>query len=369
MVGTNDDTLLVSTRKGLFTVTGRGAAARVTAASFVGDNVTLALADARDGAWYAALDHGHFGVKLHRSEDRGASWTEIATPAYPPRPEGLDEKDMWGKQIPWSTKLIWALEPALDADGALWCGTLPGGLFRSDDRGASWQIVEGLWQHPLRPKWNGGGADLPGIHSVCVDPRDPKTIVVGISTGGVMRSRDGGATWSAHCAGMVNNYSPPEQASDPEGQDVHRIVQAPSRPDVFWVQHHCGAYRSGDDLASWQPLTIEPSSFGFVVAVHPADADRAWFVPANSDQKRTAHGRVVVTRTRDGGKTFEQLEAGLPQAHAYDLVYRHALAIAPDGDQLAFGSTTGNLWVTDDQGDHWHTVSQTLPPIYATRYA
>ena len=368
-MGTDNDTLLVSTRKGLFTVTGRGAAARVTAAAFVGDNVTLALADRRDGTWYAALDHGHFGVKVHRSDDRGANWTEIATPAYPPRPEGLDEKDMWGKQIPWSTKLIWALEPALDADGALWCGTLPGGLFRSDDRGASWQLALGLWHHPLRPKWNGGGADLPGIHSVCVDPRDPRTIVVGISTGGVMRSRDGGATWSAHCNGMVNNYSPPEQASDPEGQDVHRIVQAPSQPDVFWLQHHCGAYRSGDDLASWQTLTIEPSSFGFVVAVHPTDADRAWFVPANSDQKRTAHGRVVVTRTRDGGKTFEQLERGLPQAHAYDLVYRHALAIAPGGDQLAFGSTTGNLWVTDDQGDHWHTVSQTLPPIYAARYA
>jgi hypothetical protein len=361
--------LLVSTRKGLFTVTGRGGDARITGASFVGDNVTLALVDRRDGTWYAVLDHGHFGVKLHRSSDRGATWTEIAAPAYPPRPEGLDEKDMWGRQIPWSLKSVWALEPALDAEGALWAGTAPGGLFRSDDRGASWQLVESLWHHPLRSKWGGGGADWPVIHSICVDPRDPRAVVVGISTGGVMRSKDGGATWTAHCAGMTNNYSPPEQASDPEGQDIHRIVQAPSRPEVFWVQHHCGAYRSGDDLESWQPLTIEPSSFGFVVAVHPRDPDRAWFVPANSDQKRTAHGRVVVTRTRDGGKSFEQLTAGLPQTHAYDLVYRHALDVAADGDQLAFGSTTGNLWVTADQGDSWHGVASTLPPIYAVRFA
>lgn len=365
----DNDTLLVSTRKGLFTITGRGAAARITGTAFVGDNVTLALADPRDGTWYAALDHGHFGVKVHRSDDRGATWTEVASPAYPPRPEGLDEKDLWGNQLPWSTKLVWALEPALDADGALWCGTLPGGLFRSADRGASWTLVDALWHHPLRPKWGGGGADQPGIHSICVDPRDPRTVVVGISTGGVMRTRDGGATWTAHCEGMTNTYSPPDQAGLPENQDVHRIVQAPSAPDVFWVQHHCGAYRSGDDLASWQPLTIAPSSFGFATAVHPRDPDTAWFVPASSDQKRTAHGRVVVTRTRDGGRTFTALAHGLPQVHAYDLVLRHALAIASDGDQLGFGSTTGNLWVTDDQGDHWHTVSQHLPPIYAARYA
>lgn len=363
------DTLLVSTRKGLFTITGKGAAARVTGASFVGDNVTLALVDPRDGAWYAALDHGHFGVKLHRSDDRGATWTEIASPAYPPRPADADDKDMWGKPIPWSTRLVWALEIAPDVDGGLWAGTIPGGLFRSEDRGASWKLVESLWQHPLRTQWLGGGYDPPGLHSICVDPRDPRTLAVGISTGGVMRTADLGQTWTAHTAGMVNTYTPPEQASEPQLQDIHHLVQSPSEPTVWWCQHHCGAYRSGDDLASWQALTFEPSTFGFVVAVHPRQPDTAWFVPAQSDQKRTAHGQVVVTRTRDGGKTFDVLRTGLPQEHAYDIVYRHALAVAADGDQLAFGSTTGNLWVTDDQGDHWHQVACHLPPIYAVRYA
>jgi photosystem II stability/assembly factor-like uncharacterized protein len=368
-VASSRETLLVSTRKGLFVIEGRGAAAHVAAAHFVGDNVTLALADRRDGAWYAALDHGHFGVKLHRSDDRGVTWTEIAAPAYPPKPDDADDKDMWGKPIPWSTRLLWALEIAPDADGALWAGTIPGGLFRSDDRGASWRLIESLWHHPLRKQWNGGGYDPPGLHSICVDPRDPRTIVVGISTGGVMRSRDGGETWTTHCAGMVNTYSPPEQASAPENQDIHHLVQSPSNPEVWWCQHHCGAYRSGDDLATWQPLTIAPSSFGFTVAVHPRDPGTAWFVPANSDQKRTAHGQVVVTRTRDGGHTFTALTDGLPQTHAYDLFYRHALDLAPDGDQLAIGSTTGNLFVTADQGDHWHHVTGHLPPIYAVRYA
>lgn len=363
-------TLLVSTRKGLFVVTGAGKDARVERALFVGDNVTLATVDRRDGAWYVVLDHGHFGIKLHRSDDGGATFTEIAVPAYPPKPEGLVDQDMWGRDREWATKGIWALEPALDADGALWCGTMPGGLFRSDDRGATWRLMESLWNHPVRRKWNGGGADHAAIHSICVDPRDPRAVVIAVSSGGVWRSADAGAAWTAHTRGMKAGYVPPEQAEDPENQDPHRVVQAPSDPTVFWCQHHMGIWRSTDDLASWTQIVVEPSSFGFPVVVHPRDADTAWFVPAHSDQKRTlVDGSVVVNRTRDGGKTFTALRTGLPQAHAYDLVFRHALAIADDGDQLAFGSTTGNLWVTDDQGEHWHAVANHLPPIYATRYA
>jgi hypothetical protein len=363
-------TLLVSTRKGLFTVEGEGASARLDRALFVGDNVALTSVDRRDGAWYAVLDHGHFGVKLHRSDDRGATWTEIATPAYPPKPEGFVAKDMWGRDREWATKNIWALEPALDRDGALWCGTLPGGLFRSEDRGASWQLVDALWNHPLRVKWNGGGADHAAIHSICVDPRDPRSVVIAVSSGGVWRTRDLGASWTAHTRGMKAGYVPPEQAEDPEHQDPHRVVQSPSRPDVFWCQHHMGIWRSSDDLESWHELHAKPSSFGFVVAVHPRDHDTAWFIPAHSDQKRAPiEGEVVVNRTRDGGKTFQTLRDGLPGTFAYDLVLRHALALADDGNQLGFGSTSGNLWVTANQGDRWHAVANHLPPIYATRYA
>ncbi len=363
-------TLLVCTRKGLFFVVGKGDGAAVARALFVGDNVTLATVDRRDGAWYAVLDHGHFGVKLHRSENRGETWDEIALPAYPPKPEGFVDKDMWGREREWATKGVWALEPALDASGALWCGTMPGGLFRSDDRGASWRLVEALWNHPSRVKWNGGGADHAAIHSICVDPRDPKSVVIAVSSGGVWRTRDGGETWEPHTKGMRAGYVPPEQAEWPENQDPHRVVQCAASPHVFWCQHHMGIWRSTDDLASWEELHAQPSSFGFAVAVHPRDPDLAWFVPAHSDQKRAPiDGRVVVTRTRDGGKSFEVLDRGLPSRFAYDLVFRHALDVADDGAQLAFGSSTGNLWVTDDQGDTWHAIANHLPPIYAVRYA
>lgn len=360
----------MSTRKGLFVVAGSGRDARVERACFLGDNVALARADRRDGTWYAALDHGHFGPKLHRSNDRGLSWEEIAIPAYPPKPEGFVDKDMWGRERDWTTKNIWALEPAPDTDGGLWCGTIPGGLFRSDDRGATWRLVEALWHHPTRARWNGGGADQPALHSICVDPRDPATIVVAVSSGGVWRTRDGGASWEPCVRGMKAGYVPPEQAELPENQDPHSVVQCQAAPAVFWCQHHMGIWRSTDDLSSWQKIDVQPSSFGFAVAVHPRDPDTAWFVPAHSDQKRAPiDGCVIVNRTRDGGHTFETLREGLPQSHAYDLVLRHALSVADDGTQLAFGSSTGSLWLTDDQGDHWHAVAEHLPPIYAVRYA
>lgn len=370
MSNASPSTLLVATRKGLFIIEGRGAAARLDKAMFLGDNVALCSVDRRDGAWYAVLDHGHFGPKLHRSTDRGATWTEIAIPAYPPKPAGCTDKDMWGKDLDWATKNIWALEPAPDQDGALWCGTIPGGLFHSEDRGATWTLIESLWHNPTRPRWGGGGADQPAMHSICVDPRDPRTLVVAISSGGVWRTRDLGATWTAHTKGMRAGYVPPEQAENPENQDPHHVVQSPSDPRVFWCQHHMGIFRSKDDLATWEQLEAKPSSFGFVVAVHPREPDTAWFIPAHSDQKRAPiEGEVVVTRTRDGGRSFEVLRNGLPNQHAYDLVYRHSLAIDDSGDHLAFGSTTGNLWTTANQGDTWHCLANHLPPVYCLRYA
>jgi ligand-binding sensor domain-containing protein len=363
------DRLLVSTRKGLFSATRQAGGWEITGADFLGDNVTLALADPRDGRRYAALDHGHFGVKLHRSTADG--WEEVATPAYPPKPDGYEEQDFWGRTLEWSTARIWALEPGgADQPGVLWCGTLPGGLFRSTDHGQSWQMCRSLWDHPLRRKWNGGGADLPGIHSVCVDPRDSRRVWIGVSTGGVWLSEDSGESWSLRGEGMRAEYMPPEQAHDPLGQDVHRLVQCPSKPERMWVQHHNGIFVSSDEGKSFTEVTdVAPSAFGFAVVVHPREPDTAWFVPEIKDEKRIPKdGKVVVTRTRDGGKSFEVLTKGLPQSHAYDVVYRHALALDPGGERLAFGSTTGGLWVSEDQGDSWACVTHTLPPVYAVAF-
>ena len=181
--------LLLSTRKGLFALCEDGEDWRVERHAFPGDNVTLALADPRDGRWYAALNLGHFGVKLQRSDDRGESWREIAVPAYPAG-EMLATGD--GKPpVPAALKLLWSLEAGgANEPGRLWAGTIPGGLFRSDDRGESWHLVRGLWDRPERREWFGGGYDAPGLHSICVDPRNPHTLRVALSSGGVWRDAD-----------------------------------------------------------------------------------------------------------------------------------------------------------------------------------
>jgi hypothetical protein len=168
------DEILVSTRKGLFTLARGKKGWDVSRGDFVGDNVTLTFHDKRDDTTYAALNHGHFGVKMHR-KSKGAEWEELAAPAYPPKPDNLVDLDGWGKPVKWTTQMIWALEAG--GPNEIWCGTMPGGLFRSTDRGESWQMIRTLWDMPERNKWLGGGADIPGIHSICVDPRSRRCFV------------------------------------------------------------------------------------------------------------------------------------------------------------------------------------------------
>jgi hypothetical protein len=363
----------VATRKGLFTLDRAGRGWRITNASFLGDNCTLVMHDPRTNALYAAINHGHFGVKMHRSADGGKTWSEIATPQYPPKPADYKPRMLpaEGKPVDWALKLVWALAPGgTSQPGVIWCGTLPGGLFHSADNGDSWTLNRPLWDEPLREEWFGGGADYPGIHSICVDPRDPDHITLGISCGGAWITRDGGKSWKCGGPGMRAEFMPPERAFDANIQDPHLIAPCRDHPDVLWVQHHNGIFRSTDAAASWSEITgIEPSVFGFAVAAHPRDPNTAWFIPAIKDEKRIpVGGRVVVTRTRDGGRSFQTLTGGLPQEHAYDLVFRHALDIDEAGDRLAFGSTTGSLWISDDQGDSWQTISTHLPPVYAVRF-
>jgi hypothetical protein len=356
-----NDRAWIATRKGLFELRLRGRAWQIERTSFLGEPVSMVLPPQADGSAIAALNLGHFGVKVHASANAGQTWEEVATPAYPAQPEGAGG-------VPWKLVQIWSL--AADARGTLWAGTLPGGLFRSADRGRSWQLLESLWARPERAEWFGGGYDVPGIHSICPHPHVAGEVLVGISCGGAWITRDDGASWALSGRGMRAGFMPPERADDQNIQDPHCIVRCAGAPGVLWCQHHCGIWRSTDDAASWQEVEGAPvSSFGFAVAVHPEDGGTAWFAPALADERRVpTDGALVVNRTRDGGASFETLREGLPQAHCYDLVYRHGLAVAGDGRTLMMGSTTGGLWASADAGDSWQTVSTNLPPIYAVRF-
>ncbi len=363
------DRLLVSTRKGLFVFAAKGDAWEIERHAFLGENVTLALADARDGHWYAVLNLGHFGVKLHRSADLGRSWTEIAVPAYaegdtcatgdgkPPAPAKL--------QLLWSLACGGAGEP-----GRLWAGTIPGGLFRPTTAATAGSSCARCGT--ARNARSGSAAATTRRASIpsasiratraCCAWRSP--------CGGVWHSADSGASWNVTTRGMFAAYMPPERREDPAIQDPHRLVQCAHAPDHLWVQHHNGVFRSVDGGRQWHEVAdVPPSVFGFAVAVHPRDPATAWFVPALKDECRVpVDGRLVVARTRDGGASFELLRDGLP-SHAYDLVYRHGLAVDDSGDRLAFGSTTGGLWTSPDQGERWQASQTRLPPVHAVAFA
>jgi hypothetical protein len=362
------DRAWVATRKGLFEWRCRGGRWAIDRVGFLGDPVTQVLPPGRPGeAMLAALNLGHFGTKLHASDDAGASWREVAAPAYPPQPDGAPGPA-------WKLVQVWVLEAGPPGPGSasrtVWAGTLPGGLFRSDDQGDSWSLIESLWHRPERARWFGGGYDVPGIHSILAGgPGDGDELLLGVSCGGVWHSGDRGNQWTLRTTGLHADYMPPGQAGDGAIQDPHRLARCAAVPEVIWCQHHNGIWRSSDNALSWQAITAPLSGFGFAVAAHPVEPDTAWFVPAVADQNRVPVGAALaVNRTRDGGKTFDTLREGLPQHHCYDLVYRHGLEVGGDGRTLMIGSTTGSLWASADGGDHWQTLSTQLPPIYAVRF-
>jgi hypothetical protein len=355
-------TILLATRKGLLFVEPTATGSRLTREVFPGVPVAYAAADPRTGVLWATLDHGHWGQKLQRSRDGGATWEEVAAPKYP---EGAEIKP----GVPATLRYLWVFAPGgADQPRRLYLGTEPGGLFRSDDGGDTWQLVEGLWNHPSRPVcWMGGGRDHPGIHSVIVDPRDSRRLLVGISCAGVFETTDDGATWAPRNRGLSAPFLP-----DPNtevGHDPHLVAACAAHPDVLWQQNHCGIFRSADGSASWQDIAQPggPAFFGFAIAADPQDPLTAWVVPAKADEQRMAvGGALCVCRTTDGGKSWQTLTRGLPQERTYDIVLRHALD--QQGDALAFGSTTGNVFLSVDRGESWTELGHNFPPVYAVRF-
>lgn len=365
------DRLLLGTRKGLIVVTRTARGWEVGDLLQPGVPIAYACRDPRDGVWWASEDHGHWGTKLARSRDEGVTWERLPAPKYP-------DGATWGAESkPASLELIWVIQPGPDdRPGRIYLGTNPGGLFvrdgepDPDDTTGGWRLVTGLWEHPSRPGWFGGGRESPGIHSVVVHPRDSRVLWVAVSCAGVFRSDDEGASWRPTNKGLHADFLP-----DPDvevGFDPHLMVQVQGHPDVIWQQNHCGVFVSRDAGVTWQDVSETGAGrrvrFGFPIAVDHAQPDVAWVVPGHSDgQRTTVDGALRVCRTDDGGRTWKELTAGLPARNAWDVVYRHALDVR--GDRLAFGSTTGNAYVSEDRGESWSELGHNLPPVYSVRFA
>jgi photosystem II stability/assembly factor-like uncharacterized protein len=386
------DRILVGSRKGTFIAEKTGGRWQPRLAGHAGMGVNFVASDPHRGALWAALGHGHWGAKLSRSTDGGASWSDATQIKYPegarhlvpPAPsEDDDPKAPPKKAILKDATLLklWVL--AFGPPGHIYVGTIPGGLFVSRDGGETFELNRPLWNHESRggnlfegegtgeTRWFGTpaaeGEFAPGIHSIVIDPRNPERVLVAISTAGVLETTDGGNTWRSRNKGLQMDYQPDPNAE--WGHDPHSVELCPADPDHVWQQNHCGVFYSSDGAATWRKVSRPENGvhFGFPVAVDAKDGKTAWVVPGVSDMQRMAvGGRLFVARSENGGETWKELRNGLPQENAYDVVYRHALGIS--GDKLAFGSTTGNLYVSEDRGESWSTVANNLPPIYSVRF-
>ena len=382
--------ILVGTRKGTFFVTKAGKRWQPKLSGHAGSGVNFVARDPHTSTLWAALGHGHWGAKLSRSRDDGATWTDAQQIKYPegarhylpPPPTETGPGEGKPTLKPATLLKLWTM--AFGPGGKVYVGTIPGGLFVSSDGGETFELNRGLWDHESRggdlakgegnggTKWFGTpaaeGEFAPGIHSVVVDPRDPKRILVAISTAGVFETTDAGKTWRTRNKGLVMDYSP-DPTDEWAGHDPHQLVLCAGQPDHVWQQNHCGVFYSSDGAATWTKVSRPDAGvhFGFPVAVDGKDGKTAWLVPGKADMQRMAiDGGLFVARTTDGGKSWTQLREGLPQEEAYDVIYRHALDNS--GDLLAFGTTTGNLYVSEDRGESWATVANNLPPVYSVRF-
>lgn len=381
--------ILLGTRKGSFSVEKANGKWRVHLRGHLGQGVNFLCRDPHSRTWWAALGHGHWGAKLSRSDDDGSTFKDATQIRYPegakylapPMPDESGEAKGAVITRPAVLLKLWMIR--FGGPGDIYVGTIPGGLFESHDGGQSFSLNRPLWNHESRggDLFNGPGSGTthwfgtpasdgefaPGIHSIIVDPRDRRRIMVGISTAGVLETTDGGASWHGRNQGLLNDYLPNPAAE--WGHDTHYLEQCQGQPEHLWQQNHAGVFYSDSCGAQWKRVSRPEAGvhFGFPIAVDEADGRTAWVVPGKADSERTTiEGGLFVARTTDGGARWEQQRRGLPQEHAYDVVYRHALA--NDHGVVAFGSTTGNLYVSEDRGDSWQTVANNLPPIYSVRF-
>jgi len=367
--------VLVATRKGAWLYHGDAARSRWRADGphFLGHIVNHLVLDPRDGrTLLAAAKTGHLGPTVFRSTDLGRTWKEAARP--PAFATVADGKE--GRAV---DHTFW-LAPGHASEADVWyAGTSPQGLFRSADGGVTWEPFSSINDDPQYRKWMGtvqdGTPDGPKLHSIIVDPRDRAHLYFGMSGGGVHESRDSGRTWTPILKGLevVEGFD----RADATVHDPHCIRLCPSNPDRLYQQNHCGIYRLDRPSDEWvrvgKAMPKRVGDIGFPMVVHPRNADTAWVFPmdGNTVWPRTSpEGMPAVYATRNGGRTWQRLAAGLPEKQAWWTVKRQAMtADASDPVGLYFGTTSGELWSSRDAGRRWGRIAQHLPEIYAVEAA
>jgi photosystem II stability/assembly factor-like uncharacterized protein len=368
-------TLLIATRKGAWFLKGDSGRRswEIEGPVFLGHIVHHIVLDPRDqGTLLMAARTGHLGPTVFRSTDDGKTWKEASEPpAFAKAPEG--QKGLVVDHVFW-------LAPGHPSEPDVWyAGTSPQGLFRSEDGGDTWQSVAGFNDHPMRPQWTGGEQDGtpdgPKMHSILIDPRDANHMYLGMSSGGVFESVDKGNDWKPLNAGCRADFFPDPY---PEfGHDPHRVLLHPGEPDILYQQNHCGIYRMDRQEGTWvrigENMPKEVGDIGFPLVLHPRDPQTAWIFPMDGTEvwpRVSPGGKPAAYVTRDSGRTWQRLDRGLPSSQAWFTVMRQAMtADAHEPLGIYFGTTSGEVWASTNEGAEWSCIARHLPQIYAVESA
>ena len=366
--------LLIGTRKGAFILRADKARRRWKSSEpiFLGHIVHHLVIDPRDRRTILmAARTGHLGPTVFRSTDFGKTWKEAERPpAFKKAPEG--QKGLVVDHVFWLT-------PGHPNESGVWfAGTSPQGLFRSEDGGKTWEGVDGFNENPTREAWTGGEKDGtpdgPKLHSILIDPRDPKHMYIGMSSGGVFESMDKGKTWAPLNKGCAADFLP---VPDPEyGHDPHSVRLHPLMPDRLYQQNHCGIYRMDRPEGKWIRIGMKMpkkiGDIGFPLALHPRDPNTVWVFPMDGTTvwpRTSPDGKPAAYVTRNAGKTWKRLGNGLPE-RAWYTVKRQAMTVdTHDPVGVYFGTTTGDVWGSRNEGEKWTCLVQGLPEIYSLEAA
>ncbi len=311
---------------------------------------------------YVSQSSGWFGQQIQRSSDGGKSWEAVGNKfAY----EGATGTHMWydGTPHPWEFKRVWHMEPSLSDPDAVYAGVEDAALFHSSDAGQTWQELPGLRNHGSGPRWQPGAGGM-CLHTILIDPSNPKRMYIAISAAGAFRTDDAGQSWQPINRGLRSQYIPDPTAE--VGHCVHRIALNRERPNVLFMQKHWDVMRSDDSGDNWREVSGNlPTDFGFVIDVHTHEPDTIYVVPIKSDSEHyPPDGKLRVFRSRSGGNDWEPLSKGLPQENCYVNVLRDAMAVdSIDKCGVYFGTTGGQVYASPDAGDSWTPIVRDLPAV------
>jgi photosystem II stability/assembly factor-like uncharacterized protein len=359
----SDTLVMVGTRKGLWI--GRSDESRRswswTGPHFPMEEVYSCMVDTRGDRprLLAGASSSWLGPQVWRSDDLGETWQETPNGAvrFP------DDTDA-------AVARVWQLVPGVD-DDVVYAGTEPGAIFRSTDRGETFQLERGLWDHPQRPEWNAGFGGQ-AFHTILPHPDDPDRVLAAISTGGVYRTDDGGGSWYPSNKGVKAEFFPGQRTYPEFGQCVHKVTRHATAPDLLYLQNHGGVYRSENGGDTWEDIAPGlPSEFGFPIVVHPHDPETVYAFPIiDASARWPVDGHARVWRSPDKGASWEPLGDGSLPDQYFVAVMRDAMCVdTHDTHGLYFGGRNGGVWASPDEGQTWAEIHKDLPDVCVVRAA